>query len=893
MSEIYEKDAIIHSRYMVQKVLGAGNFSVVYKVLDTISSDVVALKIFKDGTGVLDFARDEFNILKNVNHPHIARVYDIGQITDSPGYRPYFLKLEYVEGEPLSTIIESGRISLGKAKEIVLELLNAVSYMHGQKIMHRDIKPNNILIGQRGAIIIDFNVSKLVVENASSRVGTPHYMPPEVTLQGWNWTGDIFSVGVVLYEMLTGQLPFPGGASVIYKEPRNPLDYNQSLSPSLVSLITKAISYEPQNRFQTAQEMITAIDDANWEPTWRPYSIPTEGMKQIQLSEDEKNRPNYNPYLSRLLTLYSQSLQTNAGTRGLDDFSRATYVETKLDKDLKPAILKGDYPLVIITGNAGDGKTAFIQKLEDYVEKHSLGTMFEKLPSNNGARFIFNGHKFLTNYDGSQDEGEINNDDVLTTFFAPFSGDKPIKASGETRVIAINEGRLIDFLQSKRNLYPFLYQQVSGFFERNQLTEGQLLIVNLNLRAVVADDGQGSSIFEQMIDRLTSPVFWEKCRDCDIANQCYVKFNADSMNDRNYGPQIRQRLKAIFQIAHFRQRLHITIRDLRSALAYILFSTDDCEDIHQLINNQNYQEYLSRFFYNASFDFEQPERSSRDRLVRLISQIDPGQVSNPKLDADIAFSLPNSLSFFQPFDSRSSYDKDLLEKQYVINQDEEQNTSLDQMTENVNNPVISRSRYYHAALRRKIYFERLDENWQKMLPYSQFSVFLNIMSQSEPASLEKVRDDLISAMSLSEGIYDEHLGEEYLCLKTAQEPKATIKSFRRFHKNSFSCEKYSIGELSKYLEYIPSFTILNYISGENVQMEISLDLYEMLHRIRNGYTPSLNELRGSFINLLIFKRQLASTRYDEVLLTEDEQTYYRIYKSQDNKIFLREADKEK
>ncbi len=92
------------------------------------------------------------------------------------------------------------------------------------------------------------------------------------------------------------------------------------------------------------------------------------------------------------------------------------------------------------------------------------------------------------------------------------------------------------------------------------------------------------------------------------------------------------------------------------------------------------------------------------------------------------------------------------------------------------------------------------------------------------------------------------------------------------------------------MEYIPSFTILNYDPGENVRMEISLDLYEMLHRIRNGYTPSLNELRGSFINLLIFKRQLASTRYDEVLLTEDEQTYYRIYKSRDNKIFLREAE---
>lgn len=883
---IYSKNDIILQRYVIQQMLGAGNFSYVYKVLDSLSGDVVALKVFKEGTGVLDHLRDEFHILKSLHHPQIARVYDIGQIIDGD-YTAYYLKLEYVEGEVLSEIIPRGRISLRKAREIVMDLLDSVGYMHSQHIMHRDIKPNNIITNGRGAVIVDFNISKFVERYASSRVGTPRYMPPEVNLEGWNWTGDLYAVGLVLYEMLTKEYPFPDGHTPLLSEPRDPNEYNHSLSPSLTAAILKAIARNPKDRFQTAQEMQTVLETVDWEPVWRPYKIPTVDLNRIQLTPEESEKNNYNPYLTRLLTLYSQSKYSNAGTRGLDEFGRATYVETRLDKDLKPAILGGGYSLVIITGNAGDGKTAFIQKLEDGIRGHVLTTAYEQLASGNGTHFFYNGREYLTNYDGSQDEGLVNNDEVLKAFFMPYAGDKPIMPSSVTRVIAINEGRLVDFLQSQRDIFPHLYRQVRDFFERNQLAEDQILIVNLNLRSVIADDDQNTSIFDQMIDRLTAPGFWDKCKGCDISDRCYAKFNADSMNDPNYGPQIRQRIKILFQIAHFRQRLHITIRDLRSALAYLLFSTDGCDGIHQLLNDPSgFTDYLSRFFYNAGFDFEQPVRSSSDRLVRLISQVDPGQVSNPKLDAHIAFLPPGEISLMPPFDSRNDYDRLLLETLYKTIQDIGQNRDTDQADDQQVRQSLSRSRYYHAALRRKIYFERVDEHWLEMLPYSQFTAFLGLMTQSETVKMTLARDDLVHAISLSEGIHDDILGKEYLCLKTNQEPKATVKSFRRFHKDHFSCSTRSIGGLSRFLEYVPAVLVLEYHPGENIRMEISLDLYEMLYRIRNGYTPSLNELRGSFINLLIFKRQLASTHYDEVLLTENEKSYFRIYKLPDKKVIL-------
>ncbi|MDV7392305.1 hypothetical protein RZS08_13155, partial [Arthrospira platensis SPKY1] len=200
-------------------------------------------------------------------------------------------------------------------------------------------------------------------------------------------------------------------------------------------------------------------------------------------------------------------------------------------------------------------------------------------------------------------------------------GDAPINLPDRVNIIAINEGRLIDFLQSNSTDFPHLYQQTRDFFERELPPDDpQLLIVNLNLRAVVADGQDGLAIFDQMVSRMTAPALWEKCQTCDIANRCYAKFNADSLNDTNYGPQIRRRLKALFQITHFRQRLHITIRDLRSALAYTLFGVEDCDGIHAMLREPSREaEFLSRYYYNSLFNSNRPEHVSQDRLVRLLA----------------------------------------------------------------------------------------------------------------------------------------------------------------------------------------------------------------------------------------------------------------------------------
>ena len=147
--------------------------------------------------------------------------------------------------------------------------------------------------------------------------------------------------------------------------------------------------------------------------------------------------------------MYSQSPRSNAGTRGLDEIGRETYVRTLLDERLRAALLAGEFRLVAVTGNAGDGKTAYIQQIERAKE---LAPTLVKRP--NGSEFSWSGRRFITNHDGSQDEDGRANDEVLREFFRPFEGDD---GSGwpddETRIIAVNEGRLVDFLTEHESRY--------------------------------------------------------------------------------------------------------------------------------------------------------------------------------------------------------------------------------------------------------------------------------------------------------------------------------------------------------------------------------------------------------------------------------------------------------
>lgn len=249
---------VIDSRYRVETILGAGAFSTVYKVTDLQEETVFALKVISDQAIAVEQLKQECKTLSTLRHPLIAALIDAGKLATGQ----YFLKLEYVAGKTLAECMATQSLSEGKKIELLEDVLEALAYMESRGIIHRDIKPSNIIVTATAAKIIDFNVSKTVDQATRTQVGSPRYMPPEVPHFGWNKTGDLFSVGMIFYELFTGRLPFMDMAGLDAWDIPNPREFAPALPEALAGVLVKAIARLPEDRFLNAAQMGEAVKRA-------------------------------------------------------------------------------------------------------------------------------------------------------------------------------------------------------------------------------------------------------------------------------------------------------------------------------------------------------------------------------------------------------------------------------------------------------------------------------------------------------------------------------------------------------------------------------------------------------------------------------------------------------
>lgn len=918
----FEIGDVIDHKYQVQAVLPPGGSGRVYKVYDSVFDRVYALKVFNDTALSLDWLKKEARTLLDLEHRYIVRVHTWGRL----GSGRVYLVSEFVDGENL-TAYTSGekRMPVRQAVSCILQLLAALEAMHpdvdrietlrtkmesGEVTqeeyeewsglqekgwLHRDIKPANLMLAGETLKLIDFNIAAQARQADRTYTGTPGYMPPDVGLIPWDTSCDLFAVGVVLYELITGHHPYPDRTPNVEDPPADPRQYVPNLTPALAGLLQRAVSVDRHVRYRSARRFRQDLLDLDGVYLQAPpvsWSPP-----DLELAPDEVGRPDYNPYVTRFLTMHSQARRDNSGTRGLDAVALLTYVETRLDRLLRPAVLDGQYRLVIITGNAGDGKTAFIKNLEAEVDRQ--GAHVEQVTPNSST-FVHRGLHFLTNYDGSQDEGaERANDQVLTEFFAPFA-DEASPQADRIHIIAINEGRLIDFFGGSIGNVQFkdLGRQILRFFEPDGAElPPWLLIVDLNQRSVVADDpnGPGGSILERQLQALLRPEFWAPCTTCQWQSRCFIKFNADTLADPVSGTGVRERLRTLFEIVHLRRRLHITMRDLRSALSWLIFRDHTCDDVAaHLAAHPPPDELLPLFYYNAyASDGRPPEEraddtilssSKDDRLVALLRQIDPAEIANPTADRQLYFLRLEGLQML-PFEGRSSADEALLN---ALRRD------LRDGWESVQSPeAVRRRRAYHAALRRKAFFERRDDSWGVMLPYRNLARFRQATqgnadpsAESSGQRLAELKTLLVQGLSMAEGARNEDLAQRYICLRAGQEPKAKIKSFRLFPADDFRVEVPPLRPAAgRYLEHTPDRLVLYHApqdesfrlpGARRAELHVSLDVLELLAQIRDGFVPSPNDIRGYFINLVMFKNALAHLPYRRALLTRDDQTFFEL-----------------
>ncbi len=264
---------IIDGRWVILHVLGKGGMGTVYRARDSKTSQEVALKLLSaelllDEEVMTRFER-EARLMQKMEHPHLVRVLHVG----THDKLPYFV-MQYVEGSTLSTLLtEKHRFSLAEAVPILKQVGAVLTYVHQQSIVHRDVKPANILIAQKGEVtLLDFGVAKersSATTRTGALIGTPRYMAPELILgQKVDFRADIYSLALVAYEMLTGSHPFAADADVVVMMAQintpvpDPRTRVPGLPPYVAESLMHGLTKEPTDRFSSAEAFIQSLEKA-------------------------------------------------------------------------------------------------------------------------------------------------------------------------------------------------------------------------------------------------------------------------------------------------------------------------------------------------------------------------------------------------------------------------------------------------------------------------------------------------------------------------------------------------------------------------------------------------------------------------------------------------------
>ncbi len=270
------------SRYELLEEIGRGNMGVVYRARDPVMDRIVAIKVIQIGFSIdeekrrvfLERFHREAQIAGNLGHPHIIAVHDFGA-----GDEPYIV-MEYFPGVSLSALADRGPVPLDEVEVIARQLAVALAYAHERGVVHRDIKPANVLYHSGRIKLLDFGIAKLETSELTSTgefMGTPSYMSPEIFSGGVaDGRSDLFSLGVVLYQLLTGRKPFEGGSvsrtiyRVLHEEPAPPSSLRAGIPPGWDRVTRKLLAKSPEARYGTAGELLLNLDRLSEKDTPSP-----------------------------------------------------------------------------------------------------------------------------------------------------------------------------------------------------------------------------------------------------------------------------------------------------------------------------------------------------------------------------------------------------------------------------------------------------------------------------------------------------------------------------------------------------------------------------------------------------------------------------------------------
>lgn len=541
-------------------------------------------------------------------------------------------------------------------------MCHALGVLHENGLTHGDVSPRNMIISGTTVVLTDYDFVSRIGQRAISP-GTVNYCSPErQQRQTASPRDDLFALAASFFHVLFEREPFRYGGNLAKDRGLNWEGIDRSEYKQLAALLDKATCPNRVDQFSSAREMQFALmhialqtgrlpetaDSTTNNIHLSPAGTTTNGHRGVPANSDRAEVSTPAPteqhveWLKSLLQSYPGSRWGNRETRGLDTkFASDTYVPTALEATLLEDIRSKRVRLVVLCGNAGDGKTALLQHLAQELGLGRHQSMDRILEGR-----VPNGPRVRMNLDGSAAWNGRSADDILDEFLSPFHDGPP--ADNIVHLLAVNDGRLLEWIEGVEERLgrdtPLLTELYTLLQQDAATRESYIRFISLNQRSLVGGITRDqtridTSFLEQLLDHLyggpKTADIWSPCKTCSARDRCQV-FNAaqvfgpaqlESRLTSDVRTRARQRLFDALQAVHLRGETHITVRELRAALVYVLFGIHFCDDYHEGTQTDG---TATLSYWDRAFLANSPSRQGE--VLRDLVRFDPALESHPQID---------------------------------------------------------------------------------------------------------------------------------------------------------------------------------------------------------------------------------------------------------------------